>query len=162
MRHLARADRMPRVNSGIETLETALRDHALAHPETHEDFPWGEHAIKVRGKAFVFMRALPAELSISLKLPHSGADALDLPFTEPTHYGLGKSGWVTAHLVPGSAPPIEVLRYWIDESYRAVAPKKLGALVDARAGKEGDAAGRGPAALGGSGKRGAGRAKRSR
>jgi hypothetical protein len=35
--------------------EAALRALALAYPESHEDFPWGHRAIKVRGKAFVFM-----------------------------------------------------------------------------------------------------------
>ena len=34
--------------------ERALRDAALAYPETHQDFPWEDHrAIKVRGKMFV-------------------------------------------------------------------------------------------------------------
>ena len=35
--------------------ETALRQHALAYPETTEEFPWGHRAIKVKGKAFLFM-----------------------------------------------------------------------------------------------------------
>ena len=29
-----------------------LRELALFYPETHEEFPWGECAIKVRGKSF--------------------------------------------------------------------------------------------------------------
>ena len=29
-----------------------LRAYAKAYPEAHEDFPWGESAIKVRGKVF--------------------------------------------------------------------------------------------------------------
>jgi hypothetical protein len=34
-------------------IETALRDYALGFPEATEDFPWGERAIKVKGKVFL-------------------------------------------------------------------------------------------------------------
>ena len=51
-------------------------------------------------------------------------------WTEPTGYGLGRSGWVSARIAPGGeAPDLYLLRRWMAESYRAVAPKKLGALV---------------------------------
>jgi predicted DNA-binding protein (MmcQ/YjbR family) len=105
--------------------ELALRDFALSLPETHEDFPWGHRALKVRGKAFVFMSKDEPGLSLSVKLPASAEGALQFPFCEPTHYGLGRSGWVTATFQPRAAVPVEVLRSWIDESYRAVAPRKL-------------------------------------
>jgi predicted DNA-binding protein (MmcQ/YjbR family) len=102
-----------------------LRDAALCYPGTDEHFPWGETAIKVKGKTFLFMRAAEDELSLSTKLPQSREDALALPFTEPTHYGLGKSGWVTSSFKKGDDVPVGVLKDWIDESYRAVAPKKM-------------------------------------
>ena len=105
--------------------EAALREIAIAYPEAHEDFPWGERAIKVRGKVFLFLSASGEGISLSTKLPQSGKAALLLPFAEPTHYGLGKSGWVSASFGPTQKPPIAILRAWIDESYRAVAPKKL-------------------------------------
>jgi predicted DNA-binding protein (MmcQ/YjbR family) len=57
--------------------------------------------------------------------------ALMLPFAEPTHYGLGKSGWVTAQFGVRDEIPLALLREWIDESYRAVAPKKLIAQIAA-------------------------------
>ena len=41
----------------FESTEALLRDHALSYPETYEEFPWGERAIKVKGKVFVFMGA---------------------------------------------------------------------------------------------------------
>ncbi len=105
--------------------EAALRAHALAYPETTEDFPWGERALKVRGKVFVFMSKDEPGLSLSVKLPASAEGALQFPFVEPTHYGLGRSGWVTATFAPGEKPPLEMLRSWVDESYQAVAPKRL-------------------------------------
>jgi hypothetical protein len=60
-------------------------------------------------------------------------DALALEYTEPTHYGLGKHGWVTAHLDQVPNISIEMLKRWIAESYRAVAPKKLISQLDSRA-----------------------------
>jgi predicted DNA-binding protein (MmcQ/YjbR family) len=105
-----------------------MRKFALSLPEAVEDFPWGERVAKVGGKVFVFLGTDPvadSPMSLSVKLPSSSEDALALPFTRPTGYGLGKSGWVTATFAPKEKPPLDVLRSWILESYRAVAPKKL-------------------------------------
>ena len=110
--------------------EAALRKHALSYPEAHEDFPWGERVIKVRGKVFLFLgRPEDGGLALSVKLPGSASLALGLPFASPTGYGLGKSGWVTARFGEREKPPVELLKRWIDESYRAVAQKKLVALL---------------------------------
>jgi predicted DNA-binding protein (MmcQ/YjbR family) len=106
----------------------ALREYALGLPGATEDFPWGERVAKVGGKVFVFLGADPVPggpMGLSVKLPDSGPEALDLPFTKPTGYGLGKSGWVSATFSDGDSAPIEILKDWILESYRAVAPKKL-------------------------------------
>ena len=80
--------------------------------------------IKVGKKVFVFL-GMPDgdELGLSVKLPESGPMALLLPFAQPTGYGLGKAGWVSARFGPSDDPPLGMLREWIDESYRAVAPK---------------------------------------
>lgn len=107
-----------------------LRALALSYPETSETHPWGECAIKVRDKTFVFLRDDDEELSLSVKLVASHAAALAQEFTEPAHYGLGKSGWVTARFKPRARVPQAQLRDWIDESYRNVAPKKLVASLD--------------------------------
>jgi predicted DNA-binding protein (MmcQ/YjbR family) len=120
--------------------QMALRDFAMRYPEAHEDFPWGERVVKVKGKVFLFLGGKDADLSLSVKLPSSGLIALGLPFAAPTGYGLAKSGWVTARFGPKDKPPMEVLRAWIDESYRAVAPKKLAASLDDAAGPAGSPA----------------------
>ncbi|HZE58569.1 MAG TPA: MmcQ/YjbR family DNA-binding protein [Chthoniobacterales bacterium] len=112
---------MPKQN--IVALAKKLRGHALAYPETTEEFPWGESALKVKGKTFVFMRADANEISFSVKLPKSRARPLSLPGSEPTHYGLGAKGWVT--LRPTAETPLKLLHSFIDESYRAVAPKRI-------------------------------------
>lgn len=104
---------------------TRLRKVALAYPEAHEDMPWGHHAIKVKGKTFVFLGADAETFSLSTKLPSSADVALKLPFASPTEYGLGRSGWVTARFPRTARVPMEILELWIDESYRAIAPKRL-------------------------------------
>lgn len=108
-----------------------LRKLALGYPEAYEEMPWGHHAIKVNGKAFVFLGVNQGEFSLSVKLPSSASVALELPFASPTEYGLGQSGWVTARFARGARVPLKVLALWVDESYRALAPKKLVKALDA-------------------------------
>jgi predicted DNA-binding protein (MmcQ/YjbR family) len=108
-----------------EKIGEKLRDIGMKYPEAHEDFPWGERAIKVRGKAFIFMQWDEKQVSLSVKLPKSHDLALDTGFAEPTHYGLGKHGWVTITITSKAKIPLDVVTAWIDESYRAIAPKSL-------------------------------------
>ncbi|HWH17075.1 MAG TPA: MmcQ/YjbR family DNA-binding protein [Allosphingosinicella sp.] len=113
------------LQSAFET----LRRHGLGLPEATEDFPWGHSALKVRNKTFVFLNIAEEELSLSVKLPVSRDFALIFDFAEPTGYGLGRSGWVTARFHPTDEPDLDLLMRWIRESYRAVAPKKLSAQL---------------------------------
>ncbi len=113
------------------TPELQLLKLALAYPETTEEFPWEERVIKVRGKIFLFLGAVEGRLRLSVKLPQSFLDALTLPGSQPTGYGLGKAGWVSLWFDEGEAVPMERLTAWIDESYRAVAPKRLVKSLDA-------------------------------
>ena len=110
----------------IKKAERVLRKTALGYPETHEDHPWGSSAFKVRTKVFLLLGVGDKGLSASFKLPNSHAAALMLPFAEPTHYGLGKHGWVTVSFAPDNEElPLDMLCEWMDESFRAIAPKKL-------------------------------------
>ena len=113
----------------LESLELRLRDIAMAYPEAHEDFPWGERAIKVRGKTFLFLSRDPERVGLSMKLPVSREFALLWDFAEPTGYGLGRSGWVTCRIAPDTEVDLDLITGWIDESYRAVAPKRLAATL---------------------------------
>ena len=110
--------------------EAALRRHALAYPETVEEFPWEHRAFKVKGKTFLFLYRVDGFLSLSVKLPLSAKIAVNLPFATPTGYGLGKSGWVTARFDGDQVVPVDMLKEWVDESFRAVAPMKLLAKLD--------------------------------
>lgn len=114
------------------------RDHAQAYalsfPGAYAEHPWGETVINVRKKVFLFVNGAIAPedgVSLSVKLPHTGTDLLQMPFAEPMGYGLGKHGWVTLRLIRDDQTPRELLEAWIDESYRAVAPKRLCAELDA-------------------------------
>src|SRR4051794_4737347 len=111
--------------SPLKKAEATLRAYALGFPQAVEEFPWGERVIKVGGKIFAFLGQIEARLRVAVKLPVSAEMALTLPFAEPTGYGLGRAGWVTARFAQGDDVPIDLLREWIAQSYRAVAPKKL-------------------------------------
>ena len=116
---------MSRIADRFET----LRRHGLALPEAVEEFPWGHSALKVRGKTFVFLNQSEEELSLSVKLPASRDFAVIVDWAEPTGDGLGRSGWVSARFGPDDEPDLELLERWIVESYKAIAPKKLGRMV---------------------------------
>ena len=111
----------------LRSAEKKLRELGLGYPETTEHFPWGHRALKIKNKVFVFLALdLDAKtLSMSVKLPQTGSAALMLPFASPTGYGLGKSGWVTARFEATDEVPSDLLEQWIDESFRAIAPKKI-------------------------------------
>ena len=110
-----------------------LRAFGLAYPGAHTKSPWPGHLdLAVKDKTFAYLSVEDEPFGISCKLPKSNAAALMLPFVKPTGYGLGKSGWVSASF-GDDLPPVDMLKEWIDESYRAQAPKRLVATLDASA-----------------------------
>jgi len=112
-----------------------LRAFGLAYPGAHTKSPWPGHLdLAVNDKTFAYLSLEGQPLGISCKLPRSRDIALMLPFCKPAGYGLGKSGWVEAQMGPDDDPPIDLFKEWLDESYRAQAPKKLVKELDARGG----------------------------
>jgi len=107
----------------MASVSDKLLGFALSLPGAYEDHPWGEDVAKVNGKIFVFL-GQPKYTRITVKLGESHGHALAIDGAEPTGYGLGKAGWVT---VPLRAPGVSLalLRDWIEESYRIVAPRRL-------------------------------------
>jgi predicted DNA-binding protein (MmcQ/YjbR family) len=119
---------MGRTKGTSQTPVGQLRAFGLRYPGAHTKSPWPGHLdLAVKDKTFAYLSVDGDPISISCKLPHSADAALSLPFTTPTAYGLGKSGWVTATFAEDMPVPIELLEQWIDESYRAQAPKRLSA-----------------------------------
>jgi predicted DNA-binding protein (MmcQ/YjbR family) len=117
--------------SATKAVLKELRAFGLRFPGAHLKSPWPGHLdLAVKDKTFAYLSIEGEPFGISCKLPQSNAIALMLPFTEPTSYGLGKSGWVSAKFPPGQKPPVDMLKAWIDESYRAQAPKKFVASLE--------------------------------
>ncbi len=109
-----------------------LRKFGLTFPGAHRKSPWpGHDDLAVKDKTFVYLSAEGEAFSVSFKLPYTGFEVLQLPYAAPTGYGLGKSGWVT--LTPGESeiPSLDQLKEWLEESYRAQAPKRYVKLLDA-------------------------------
>ncbi|HZF88627.1 MmcQ/YjbR family DNA-binding protein [Streptomyces sp.] len=113
-----------------------VREFALGLPGAAEEFPWGESVAKVNKKVFVFLGvddgSYPLGVTVKLTDDTAHAHALTVPGAEPAGYGLGKAGWVSVPLEPDGAPSAELLCDWVEESYRAIAPKRLIADLDAR------------------------------
>jgi len=120
------------VNRRHQQAADRLKSFALSLPAAWEDHPWGDTVVKVNKKVFVFLGG-DERLSLSTKLPESRDAAMTMAFTSPTGYGLGRGGWVTSAFEAKDNPPVDILCDWIEESYRAVAPKKLVAELDGRA-----------------------------
>src|SRR6187402_1666681 len=108
----------------VAALRRSMRDFALSLPGTSPKSPWpGHDDVAVADKTFVYLGSDDEErLSLGVKLRLSGAEVLRRPGATPMAYGLGKSGWVSVALAPAAAPPVETLRRWVMESYRAQAP----------------------------------------
>jgi predicted DNA-binding protein (MmcQ/YjbR family) len=121
-----------------DTLDGAVRTFAFGLPEAWEDHPWGDTVAKVRKKVFVFLgEDEPADGGcwLGVKLPQSKDLVLALTFAKSMGYGLDRGGWVGIQAPPDT--PLEMLLTWVEESYRAVAPKTLVAELDARQKAEG-------------------------
>lgn len=111
-----------------------LRAYALEFPGAVEEFPWGHSVIKVNKKMFVVFGGYDDDPILTVKLPQSGAESLELPGVEPTGYGLGRHGWVSISMFAKGRPSEATLRGWVEESFRAVAPKRLVAQWDGQSG----------------------------
>jgi len=115
------------MGSGPGALLKSIRTFALALPGTQPKSPWpGHDDVAVNDKTFLYLgRGDDDRVSVGVKLRVSGAEVLRLPNAKPMAYGLGKSGWVSIAFDPSAAPPLETIRRWVMESYRAQAPKRL-------------------------------------
>ena len=112
------------VQRKVDALLVEVREHGLTYPGAHLKSPWPDHLdLAVDDKTFAYLSREGEPFGISCKLPHSASVALMLPCCTPTGYGLGKSGWVSAKF-PDASIPVDMVKAWIDESYRAQAKAK--------------------------------------
>ena len=118
------------MRAAVSRIRDELRAFALSLPEAVEEHPWGEDVAKVNRKVFVFLGS-SMSMRVTVKLVESHGHALSIEGADPTGYGLGKSGWVTVP-VSGEGVTLPLLRDWVEESYRIVAPTRLVAELDGR------------------------------
>jgi predicted DNA-binding protein (MmcQ/YjbR family) len=112
------------------TTRKRVLEHALSFPGAWLDHPWEEDVVKVGKKIVVFLGEDGSpDPAMTVKLDDSHEQALAVPGAEPSGYGLGRWGWVT---IPfrDTTPPLGVLKDWVEESYRRVAPRQLVAELD--------------------------------
>jgi predicted DNA-binding protein (MmcQ/YjbR family) len=122
---------MPRTRRSSDAALKELRAFGLAYPGAHTKSPWPGHLdLAVNDKTFAYLSLEGEPFGISCKLPRSSAIALMLAWVKPTAYGLGKSGWVSASPPEDEPVPVDMFKEWLDESYRAQAPKKLVRQLD--------------------------------
>lgn len=120
-----------------------VRAFALRFPSAIEDFPWGETVVKIDhprrrdaaglavGRMFLWLGKRDSPVpAVSVKLKTSYDEAMKIGSATPmTYSGLGRWGWLT---VPVAGTDLRLVKDWIDESYRIVAPNKLIAELDHR------------------------------
>src|SRR6185436_11282165 len=92
------------------------RDHAQAYaltfPGAYAEHPWGQTVIKVTRKVFLFVNGAIAPedgVSLSVKLPHPGADVLGLALAERMGSGMHKHAWMTLQIMRADQRPLQLL-----------------------------------------------------
>jgi predicted DNA-binding protein (MmcQ/YjbR family) len=121
------------MSKAMDEVLRELKAFGLAYPGAHGKSPWpGHDDLAVNDKTFAYLSVAGEPFSMSCKLRFTSEVALELPYASPTGYGLGRAGWVTFEPSDKEMPPLEQLNEWIDESYRAQAPKKLVRELDSR------------------------------
>jgi predicted DNA-binding protein (MmcQ/YjbR family) len=121
------------MTAALEKLAERLRGIALKYPQTYEEQPWGDRVVKVKGKIFFLCGVHEGHLYVTVKAKKSGKKLLARPYAEPTHYGMGKHGWVTMKFAKAKDVPVDEIPSLIDESFVDVAPKRLLAAKDGAA-----------------------------
>lgn len=116
--------------------EEELTAYGLTFPETTAGPGWQTtRALYVRKKMFAVFGAKgePLDaLTLLMKLPISAEMAEDLAFVRPAKGWYKQHNWVTAHFGAEDDVLVEMatLKSWLKQSYVAVAPKKLGHMVE--------------------------------
>lgn len=106
-------------------ITSALRDHAMTYPETSEGASCVNRAFKVRKKNFLFVGEKDdGSCKVMLKLGPSLDHAEGIAKAD-TRFEVGSNGWTTVRFGTSELPDAELLKQWVDESYRLLAPKTL-------------------------------------
>ncbi len=118
------------MDSFTQPISVALRDTAMALPETSEGTSCVNRAFKVRKKNFFFLGEKPDSVRVMIKLSASLDEAAAL--NDP-RISVGSMGWVTIVFAHDDVPDAELLARWVLESFRTLAPKSVVKTLDAQA-----------------------------
>ena len=97
-----------------------IRAFAIALPEIEEGTSCVNRAFKIRKKNFLFLGEKADRIKLMVKLTDTAASAAEDP-----RVTVGKGGWATIVFTPDDPPPLEVLEAWVQESFAALAPKRI-------------------------------------
>ena len=101
---------------------TALREHALTFPETIEGAACVNRAFKARKKNFLFVgEKSDGACKVMLKLGPSLNEALEIARAD-SRFAAGSNGWATIRFDAADLPDTALLKRWVEESYRQLAP----------------------------------------
>ncbi|MHC4924778.1 MAG: MmcQ/YjbR family DNA-binding protein [Planctomycetota bacterium] len=103
----------------------ALAKHALRYPGAEAGTSCVNQAFRAGKKAFFYLGHKHDDWNGRVKLMDSYAEAEKLATKAPDIYEPGKFGWVKFTFPNKQKPPRGLLERWIDESYRALVPKKF-------------------------------------
>lgn len=119
-----------------ERAEAELTAYGLTFPETVAGLGWvPTRALYVRKKMFAVFgaKAEPLDaLTLIMKLPISAEMAEELYFVRPARGWYKQHNWIIAHFGPEDDVLAELatLKGWLKQSYVAIAPKKLGRMLE--------------------------------
>jgi predicted DNA-binding protein (MmcQ/YjbR family) len=86
----------------------------------------GEPTFRVNNKNFVFTNEAADGLSVKLTKEEAAAVVATDDAVEPTGYGLGRHGWISVSVPPGTGDGRWAeIEEWVRTSYTLVAPKRL-------------------------------------
>lgn len=125
-----------RSQTAQERAEAELTAYALSFPETDATKGWGStRYLRVRKRGFCVFGDKDESrdaLTMIVKLPVSAPMVGDLPFVRESRGWFKQHNWVIAHFGRDDdvRAEMETLRHWLRQSYVAMAPKKLGRLVE--------------------------------
>lgn len=118
-----------------ERAEAELTAYGLSLPETTLAHGWAmTRNLRVRDRMFAIFgdKAQPLDqLTFIVKLPISFEMVQDLHFVRESRGWFRQHDWVICHFGPDDDPLAEfdTLKAWLRQSYRAVAPKRLGRAI---------------------------------
>ena len=116
--------------------EAKLTAYGLTFSETAAGPGWTvTRALYVRKKMFAVFgeKGQPLDaLTLIMKLPISAEMAQELPFVRESRGWYKQHNWVLAHFGPGDdiLAELDTLKGWLRQSYVAVAPRKLGRVME--------------------------------